>query len=126
LGAWLSAEADVDNDNTIDAGFEACTNPSGSSMPDADVAQIGTAINVLFDSLFASGVSLGPYTSTQWSAFCTALGMAGQNFCGTYSAAAITGGKLEGVRTIIRSQAVGLNTCSTDSVPGGCAAPVCP
>ena len=127
LGTWLSYYADANNDLAVD-NVDFCT--AGTTVPDADIRKMGSAINIGLHSLIASGVSLGGTSfDTTILAACAALGP--QDFCSTYepNPAAFTPQQISGIRIMIHegpaTNAIGIFSC-VQPADASCGAPTCP
>lgn len=137
LGTLLSQYADKDNNQTVDATFTSCTT-TATGIPDAEVRQVGTAINIGLNSLVSSGLSLGSSSLSLITTACANLNSvaATYNFCDDggapaqpiYNPATFTtgaGSEISGIRSVIRDANVGLNSCASDGGTGasgaGCA-----
>lgn len=126
MGVIFNRLADADADSSLDAGFDAC---AAGDFPDADVREVGTAINLMRTS--ASGV-----TGTTFTSFASAVnticdnwpgGLATYNFCvdgsgPIFSGASFTANQLKGIRSLVNeSSDVGLGSCTGDI--SACACP---
>ena len=126
MGVVFNRLADSDNNGTVDAGFDAC---DGGDFPDADVREIGTAINLMRTSLSGvSGTTIGSFASSindicaNWPA-----GVAAYNFCvdgssnPIFTGATFTANQLKGIRSLVNeSSIVGLGSCTGDIVACAC------
>lgn len=116
IGTILSRYADASPaDGVVDAGFLAC---ASGSIPDSGVTQVGTAINLILDSLTnigSSTVASGALTGVS-----TACGLmpAGYRFCASPYQVLTTdfdANEIKGIRTLLNeSTAIGLSSCTGD------------
>lgn len=127
MGVIFNRVADSNNDGTTDGGFDAC---SAADFPDADVRQIGTAINLLRTSVNGvSGTTFGGFASNindvcdNWPG-----GMlASYNFCidgssnPVFDGTSFTANQLKGIRSLVNeSDVVGLGSCTGDIIACAC------
>ena len=125
MGVVFNRVADSNNNGAVDAGFDACDN---GDLPDADVRQIGTAINLLRTSVNGvSGTTFGSFASVinnvcdNWPG-----GLATYNFCVSggspvFDGTTFTANQLKGIRSLINeSDVVGLGSCTGDILTCAC------
>lgn len=129
MGTVFNRVADSNNNGSVDGGFDAC---SAVSLPDADVRQIGTAINLLRTSLMGvSGTTFGSFASVindicdDWSLLPAPLQP--YNFCvdassdPVFDGSTFTANQLKGIRSLVNeSDAVGLGSCTGDITTCAC------
>ena len=128
MGLVFSRTGDTNNNGALDGGFDAC---SAVSIPDADVREVGTAINLMRTSLSGvSGTTIGSFASSI-NAICNnvpgAITAAGYNFCvdgsgnPIFTGSTFTANQLKGIRSLINeNSAVGLGSCTGDIVACMC------
>lgn len=126
MGVIFNRVADANADNSVDGGFSAC---SSASISDADVGEIGTAINLMRTSLSGvSGTTFGSFASdinticANWPAMVSAY-----NFCvdglgaPIFTSSSFTANQLKGIRSLINENStVGLGSCAGDIVACAC------
>lgn len=124
IGNWLSYYADANDDLTVDS-IDFCATPV-----DADVREIGSAINIALQSLSAAGVNVGNAKTALITAACPALGA--QDFCSVpvYDPTAFNANQIKGIRSMVRSgpatNSVGIYSCNTGADLNGCGVALCP
>ncbi len=125
MGVIFNGTADSDNDGSVDGGYDPC---SSGSISDADVRQVGTAINLLRTSIVGvSGTSFGAFAA-DINTLCDAWpgGVAAYNFCVSggspvFDGSLFTANQLKGIRSLMNeSTVVGLGTCTGDIVACAC------
>ncbi|MBN8540032.1 MAG: hypothetical protein J0L82_06560 [Deltaproteobacteria bacterium] len=114
IGAILAAYADLDDDGSADAGFDACDT---ADIPEAMVRQFGTGITLAIASLNASGSSIASDLGTAVTTACTTL--AGVNpaydFCAITDPADFTADQIKALGGLIHStDNPGVGTCAGD------------
>lgn len=115
IGAALESVADTsDHDGTVDGGFNSCT------MAAAVTGDIGVALNVAMNSLTSSGVAiLSSSITTTWNSICNATAPFTYP-CNNTDPNAFTNPKqLNIIRTLIKANEIGLNTCGGSSYSNG-------
>lgn len=126
MGVVFNGTADANNDGTVDGGYDPC---SSGSISDADVRQVGTAINLLRTSIVGvSGTSFGSFAA-DINTLCSAWpgGAAAYNFCvdgssnPVFDGSVFTANQLKGIRSLMNENSVvGLGTCTGDIVACAC------
>ena len=124
IGAILAADsaADANDDGTVDTGtFDSCTD-----LSDTEANEIGTAINIAINSISSSGVAVGGTMTTTISNLCDtieAVPPGDKSPCGITSTSGFTDDHRKAIRTLVKSNEIGLNTCggaAYSSVPCSC------
>jgi hypothetical protein len=124
MGAALAqSNADADHDGVVDGAFDAC---SSSDLSDAAAQELGSGLILTVKSLEASGSSFASGVTDTVDNMCTAIeampGFAG--FCSHTEASDYTGTLLQGVRSLIKSNEVGFNSCGGSvGSSGACTCP---
>ena len=127
MGNVFARLADANSDDALDAGFDAC---DGTDLPDADVREIGTAINLMRTSLSGvSGTTFGSFASSVNSICASWPGgmLASYNFCvdgsnnAIFTGSTFTANQLKGIRSLVNeNSAVGLGSCTGDITACAC------
>lgn len=114
IGAILATYADLDDDGSADAGFDACDT---ADIPEAMVRQFGTGITLAIASLNATGSSIASGLSTAVTSACTTLGGLdpAYNFCSITDPADFTADQIKALGGLIHStDNPGVGTCAGD------------
>lgn len=114
IGAIVAAYADLDDDGSADAGFDACDT---NDIPEAMVRQFGTGITLAVASLNASGSSIASGLGTAVTAACTTLGGIDPafDFCSITDPADFTADHVKALGGLIHStDDPGVGTCAGD------------
>lgn len=114
IGAIIAAYADLDDDGSADAGFDACDT---NDISEAMVRQFGTGITLAVASLNASGSSIASDLGTAVTTACTTL--SGVNpaydFCSITDPADFTADHIKALGGLIHStDNPGVGTCAGD------------
>lgn len=119
IGAVLEVSADgSSHSGAVANGYDTC---STANISDLQVGEIGASINIALSSLAHSGVSLSGLNTSQFTTYCGSF-----NMCNNTTAASFVGNTfgLYALRTLIKANEMGLNTCGGAS--GSSAACTCP
>lgn len=118
LGSIMASSADSDGDGVVDAGFDAC---SSAAISDADIGEVGTAVTISLASIQASGSTAAGSAISSISSVCTdidnalkvALGDPSYSgFCNKTDASSWSAAEIKAIRSLTRSNEVGLATCN--------------
>lgn len=108
IGAVLRGRADVDQDGTVDGGFDSC---SAQSLTDADVVLVGTGLGAFFDNFSTIAASLGSSTNATLGglqALCAALSPDLCRILSTQDAAWENADSLKLIRGLVKSSRIGI------------------
>lgn len=124
IGVILTYNADTDEDDVLDGGFDAC---NAGSISDVHAQHVGIGLNEFILSLSALGSSIGGGAATDLQAACTAIALLGPqyDFCSDTEPADFDADKTKAARTFIHEgDSIGLGSCG--NVPpdiGNCLCP---
>lgn len=107
IGTLLNRYADLDNDGTVDAGFDNC---DPGQLPEAAVREIGSGTALAILSAEASAASLNPDLLGDITGLC-AVDPLLNTFCTTTDPSAYSALEVQALRTIIGMTDFGLGVC---------------
>jgi hypothetical protein len=119
IGAILHIKADLDDDDVVDAGFDACDN---NDLPRLDLdlpndyataTQLVVALSTAVTSLQASGSTIAQSDLADLTAVCNPGG--GSNICTATTAASVTDPMRMTMRAIVNANEVGLVVNNNDT-----------
>lgn len=108
---FSSSNADLDGDGALDAAFNAC---STSDISDSAVQHLGTGLILGATSLTASGSTAAADAVSAVTVMCNAVDtfLGSSDFCDSTDPSDFTGVKLLALRSLIKSNEIGFNTCN--------------
>jgi hypothetical protein len=116
--------ADTDHDGVVDAGFNACTN-NAANIADADMKQLGTGLTLALNAIVSSSSSVAGDAVNSMKTVCssidTFLGTTG--FCDQFATTDFDAMEVLGLRSLLKSNEIGLNTCGGSLGTGTCHCP---
>jgi hypothetical protein len=116
--------ADADHDGVVDGSFNACTNDA-DNITDADVQQIGTGLTLALDSIVASSASVAGDAVNSMKTVCATIDtfLSTTGFCDQFATTDFDAMEILGLRSLLKSSEIGLNTCGGTLGTGTCHCP---
>lgn len=118
IGVILETNADkADHDGSVDGAFDSCASDA-TGISDLDIGEIGTGITIALSSLQAANVNTATGATGSITALCSTLDATIGIFNPTYSGfcnktdpTAFNAVELKALRSLTRSNEIGLKTC---------------